>query len=217
MVYFYDLTDYGISKNMELTPIVDNLEYDYTYVSTYETGNYFRTNWKAPNYQLISIDFENYNEECWQIIIPEKKHDVLSWVAPACGYLLLVCYIRDVVNILQLCDWKGRLVTEFELELGTIVDYFAEKKHSEIFFKFQSFLSPGKIYRYDLLKSPLESEVIRQTTIPEFNPCHFIVKQVFYKSLDDVDIPMFIMHKRKALLDGMQPCLLYGKTTLIPR
>lgn len=49
-------------------------------------------------------------------------------------------------NILQLHDLAtGAHLKTFPLEVGSIVGYSGQKKDTEIFYQFTSFLSPGKI------------------------------------------------------------------------
>lgn len=86
-----------------------------------------------------------------------------------------------------------------------------DKKYSEFFFKLQSFLSPGTIYRYDFTYPDIEPTVYREVklNLNGFNKNDFSVQQVFYSSYDGTKIPMFIVQK-KTNDNGPKPCLLYG-------
>lgn len=69
-----------------------------------------------------------------------------EWVACVRSNFLVLCYLHDVKNILQLHDLAtGAHLKTFPLEVGSIVGYSGQKKDSEIFYQFTSFLSPGKI------------------------------------------------------------------------
>ena len=41
---------------------------------------------------------------------------------------------------------------DFPLDIGSVVGFSGEKKHSEIFYKFSSMITPGIIYRVDMAK-----------------------------------------------------------------
>lgn len=57
----------------------------------------------------------------------------------------MLCYLHDVRNVLQLHDLAtGALLKTFPLEVGSIVGYSGQKKDTEIFYQFTSFLSPGE-------------------------------------------------------------------------
>lgn len=56
-------------------------------------------------------------------------------------------------NILQLHSLKtGDKLKTFPLDVGTVVTFTGEKRYSEIFYQFTSFLIPSIIYRVDLKK-----------------------------------------------------------------
>lgn len=69
---------------------------------------------------------------------------ISEWVACVHSKFLVLCYLHDVKNVLQLHDLAtGRHLKTFPLEVGSIVGYSGQKKDSEIFYQFTSFLSPG--------------------------------------------------------------------------
>lgn len=58
---------------------------------------------------------------------------------------LLVNYLHDVKDILQLYDLStGQLVRNLPLKVGTVCGVSCKKKHSEFFYKFTAFTTPGR-------------------------------------------------------------------------
>ena len=57
---------------------------------------------------------------------------------------LLVNYVHDVKDILQLYELSGgRWVRDLPLDVGTVAGLRCKKKHSDLFYKFTSFTTPG--------------------------------------------------------------------------
>ncbi|KAM8953969.1 prolyl endopeptidase [Pelodytes ibericus] len=191
--------------------LIDNFDAEYEYVTNKGTDFTLKTNHHAPNYKLINIDFNNPEESKWKELVPEHNKDVLEWVSCVHTKLLVLCYLHDVKNILQLHDLaSGKHLKTFPLDVGSVVGYSGQKKDSEIFYQFTSFLSPGVIYHCDLTSETLEPRIFREVTVKGFNPSDYQTVQVFYPSKDGTQIPMFIVHKKGIKLDGSHPAFLYG-------
>lgn len=213
LLYFADMESLpnGITGKINLTPIIDKFEAEYDYITSEKTTITVRTNNDAPRYRLINIDLNQPQKENWTTLIGESKKDVLEWADCVRQDLLVVCYNRDVKNVLQIHTLtNGEKVGELPLKPGTIIGYFGKKKHDEIFYNFSSFLTPGIIYRCDLSVQPFIPEVFKEIKVPGFDPSLFEVEQVFYPSKDGTKIPMYILHSTNFKKDSTSPCLLYG-------
>lgn len=105
----------------------------------------------------------------------------------------------------------GTFIRNFPLDIGTLVGFSGKKKYSEIFYSFTSFLTPGRIYRYDFAQPNEEPKVLREIrlSLEGFDSEAYAVNQVFYSSKDGTQIPMFIVQK-KANIGTPRPCMLYG-------
>lgn len=58
---------------------------------------------------------------------------------------LVVNYVHDVKDILQVYELStGTLVRDLPLDVGTVAGVSCKKKHSDFFYKFTSFTTPGK-------------------------------------------------------------------------
>ncbi|CAG7708907.1 unnamed protein product, partial [Allacma fusca] len=214
LVYFASLVEplkEGINSKLELTPIITNFEADYDYVTNDGSVFHFRTNKNAPNYRIVSIDFNNPDINDWVTLVSEHPKDVLDWASAAAHDKLVVCYIHDVKSALSLLRLKdGSLVKNFPLEVGNVTEYSGKREHTDIFFQFTSFLSPGNIFHVDLADENMEARLFREVTLEGFDTSIFTTTQVFYPSKDGTQIPMFIVRKKDTPLNGNNLCLLGG-------
>ncbi|XP_076654693.1 prolyl endopeptidase isoform X1 [Halictus rubicundus] len=211
LVYFTALKpEMKFTEKLQLIQVVDKYEADYEYITNEGSKAIFRTNKGAPNYKLITIDLLDYKEEKWVDLLPEHPHNVLDGACAVHEDKLIVCYIEDVKNVLQLHSLKsGEKLRTFPLDVGKIINFTGEKKYSEIFYHFTSFLVPGIIYRVDL-KNDEEPQVLRDIKVKNFDASMYKTSQIFYTSKDGTKIPMFLVMKHDAVLDSSMPALLYG-------
>ncbi|KAG5674537.1 hypothetical protein PVAND_004499 [Polypedilum vanderplanki] len=222
LIYFADLRKTPeITGKLEFTKVVTEFKNDYDYITNNESIFYFRTNKGAPNYHIIAIDFENYEESNWKTLVPEHPKNVLDWAYCVHKNKMILHYMIDVKSSLQVYSLDtGKFEFEFKLDYGCIQGFSGERDSSEIFFQFVSFLIPGTIYHYDFNSTDSEPKIFKDVTIAGFNRKNYKVDQIFYNSTDGEKIPMFIIKKneneitpRPTLVSGyggfnisIQPC-----------
>ncbi len=200
--YFRDLNEAG----SKFIPVVENEDNDYSMIGSIGDNILVRTNYKAPNYRLISINSKKTDSDYWEEVVPESE-DVLQSVSVAGGKL--ICrYIKDAASQMKVYGMDGKF--EYDIELpgkGTVGGFSGKKDENIGFYSFTSFTYPTTIYKYDFTSK--KSEIYSQPEV-DFNPDDYETKQVFYKSLDGTKVPMFITHKKGLELDGTNPTMLYG-------
>lgn len=214
-LYICDLKtiDYNISGFLPFVKVVDNFDAEYEYITNEGSVFTFKTNLNSPRYRLININFESFLPEDWVTLVEQHEHDVLEWAACVNNSKLVLCYLHDVKSTLHIHDLtSGKRLATLPLDIGSIVGYSGQKKDTEIFYQFVSFLTPGIIYRCCVTGDDFQPVVFRQIKLKDFDQSGFETKQVFYPSLDDpyTKIPMFIIHRKGIELDGSHPLLLYG-------
>lgn len=203
-LYFKDLS----KKEEAFTPIVENLKNDYFVIDNIKENLLVLTNYKAPNYRLVSINTNKPEEGYWEEIIPESPKNVLQSVSLA-GNRLVARYIANASSELKVYSLSGKF--EYDLELptmGTVGGFSGKKEDNIAFYSFTSFTYPTTIFKYNF--ETKESSIYRVPQIKGINPDDYKTEQVFYESNDGTKIPMFITYKKGTVMDGTNPTLLYG-------
>jgi len=213
-LWFYcDLRDFKLQDKLILKPIYDQMGFRFDYITNNGSTVYFKTNLDANNYRIAKLDLEHPAKENWTDVIPNHPQDVLDWAEVYTennqDYILLN-FMRKVVYYLELHKLEGSLVKKFNLPPGTIAKYSGRRRDGEFFFLFTSFLTPGQTFHFDLKDLEKEPKMLRQAKPKNFDPEQFMIEQVFYRSKDNTEVPMFIVHRKDLLKDGSNPCILYG-------
>lgn len=211
--FFCDLSKFGPKDKLILTPIYNKMGYKFEYISNNGETVYFKTNLDATNYRIAKFNLSKPEKENWTDVIPNHVEDVLDWAEIYTvgnkDYILLN-FLRKVVYYLELHELEGKVLKKFDLPPGTITKNSGRRKDDEFFFQFLSFLTPGQTYHFDLKKLDSEPKLLRVSEPKNFTASDYQTNQVFYKSKDGTEIPMFIIHRKDLVKDGSNPCLLYG-------
>ncbi len=198
-----DLTKAG----SKFVTLVDNFENNYGVVDNDGNNLYVVTDKGAPKYQLLKIDITKKPDYTnWEKIIPETS-DLLESVTN-CNGKLVAKYLKDVTSRLYVFDKTGKKENEIQLPGICKIDAFdGGKDDSLAFFTYKTFTSPDVIYKYNMVTNTMN--VWFKPEI-DFKSDDYETKQVFYTSKDGQKVPMFITCKKGLVLDGNNPCFLFG-------
>ncbi len=206
-VYYLDLQD---AKHPQVTGnvvrLLDDFDASYTFLGNDGTVFYVLTDLDAPRKRVIAIDTRHPERARWREIIPQSR-DVLEGVHMIHDRFV-ANYMHDASSRLRLFALDGNLPEDLPLPtLGTVGSISGERKDSEMFYAFTSFLYPTTIFRYDFTAGA--TSVFNAPKI-DFDPAGYETEQMFYTSKDGTRVPMFITHKKGLTLDGSHPTYLYG-------
>jgi prolyl oligopeptidase len=191
-------------------PIVQGIEAFIGAIALHRDRLYIQTNHQAPLGRITAIKLADIStgEFAATTVIPEGAYPLGAWTTV--GDYLFVETIEDVSSRLRMYDLAGKLVKQIELPgVGSINALSAEPEpeSEELLFSFSSFLIPRAVYRMDL--KTLEYTLFHQHEVP-FNPKMFEMEQVWFESLDQTRIPMFLLHKRGIARDGKNAAVIHG-------
>lgn len=196
----------NLGAKHDFLKLTTSFEYNYYVLDHVDNYLYVLTNYKSPKYKLIKINVNSLDIGNWIDVIPEKK-DVLESCVLA-GGKIIASYIEDVKSKVEVYDLSGEKLHQIKLPtIGTVGGISASFKESNAYYTFTSFTVPSVVYKFNT--DNYESDEFFKPQI-DFDFDAYETKQVFYKSKDGTDIPMFIVHKKGIELDGINPTLLYG-------
>ena len=117
-------------------------------------------------------------------------------------------YLHDAASQLKLFTLDGKPMGDVALPtLGSIAQVTGERRDTEMFYAFTSFLYPTTIFRHDFATG--RSTVFKAPEIA-FDPSPYETIQVFYRSKDGTRAPLFLTYKKGLKKDGSNPTYLYA-------
>jgi prolyl oligopeptidase len=201
-IAFLDLND----PKSEPVYLTDNFDHEFAFVGNQENHLFFRTNRNAPRSRLVAVDAGAPGEDNWQELVPESE-SVMRSVSVVGGHFFAT-YLKDAFSQVVQYDLEGERVRAVDLPgIGSVSGFNGKADSAETFYSYSSFNAPPTIYRYDAASG--KSDVFKTADV-DFEPADYIVKQVFYESLDGTRVPMFIAHLADLEISGDTPTLLYG-------
>ena len=186
--------------------LIDNFEYDYTFIDNDGPLFYFRTDNNARNGRIIAIDIRQPEPNHWQEIVPESKDKLES--TTIVGNLICASYLQDAHSTVKLYSCSGKYLRNVDLPgIGTASGFAGRRKDTETFYSYSSYTTPSTIFRYDILTGM--STIWRESKVA-FDAARYTVIQRFFKSKDGTRVPLFIACKKNLELNGKNPTILYG-------
>lgn len=201
MVYFKNLT----AEKAPITPLIDKIEADYTFLGNDGSTFYFRTDKGAPKGKIVKVD-ALAKTPVWTDVIPEVEETLggVSFI----NNQFVVNYLKNAYTQIKIYETSGKFVRDVALPgIGSAGGFGGRREDHETFYSYSSYNTPPTIFRYNMKTG--ESKQFRQAKV-DIVPDNYEVKQQFFKSKDGTSVPMFIVHKKGLKLDGTNPTLLYG-------
>ncbi len=196
----------NLTKNDVFSKLTIGYEFEYKVLDDFNDNLIVLTNYKAPKYKLIKININTLDVGNWRDIIPEKKEVLEN--CTLIGDKIVASYIQDAKSKVEVYDINGEKVNNVDLPtLGVFNKINGSQQDSLAFYSFSSFTVPTTIYKYNV-NTNKSTEFFKPAI--NFNFDDYETKQVFYKSKDETEVPMFIVCKKGTELNGKNPTLLYG-------
>jgi prolyl oligopeptidase len=167
---------------------------------------FVQTNWEAPKGRILEIDLANPQRTAWKEVVPEREDAIEGF--DLSGGRLFVRTLHNVISRIERFGLDGEPQGEIELPgPGTAGTPSGSWEGKSAFFGFESFTSPSRVYRYDVETG--ETELWSRAEVP-FDATGITTEQVWFRSDDGTEVPMFLVYREDLPRDGNRPTLLYG-------
>jgi prolyl oligopeptidase len=166
---------------------------------------YVKTDYHAPNGCIMKAD-PGVMPEAWTSVVPEAPNAIEAW--SIVGGKIYVSRLKDVKTETSVYQLDGKPAGKVEYEgIGSASRIEGRTTDRYGFYQFQSFIQPPTLYRLDTATG--KKDVFFQPKVP-FDSAQYEARQVFFKSKDGTQIPMFIAGKKGLKQDGTERLLMTG-------
>jgi prolyl oligopeptidase len=192
-------------REAQARPLFSAWDALYTFIGAHGDELFFQTTKDAPLGRVIAVDAREPRSAA-RTVVPEGSTALQE--ASYVGGRVIAKYVEDAHGVARVYERDGRPLGIVPLPgLGGIEGFYGRGTQEETFFSYTDFLTPRKIYRFDVAAT--RATLWREPRIPTLN-AQFVTEQVFLSSKDGTRVPMYITHRRDMPRDGNQPFLLYG-------
>ncbi|MGO9338968.1 MAG: prolyl oligopeptidase family serine peptidase [Terracidiphilus sp.] len=179
---------------------------DSRFTARYAKGAwYVKTDYQAPKGRILRAD-PGIMPDVWKTIVPESADVIDGW--SIVGGKIYVNRLKDVKTETSVYTLDGKPAGAIDYEgIGSASQVIGRTIDRYGYFLFQSIVKPWTVYRLDTVTG--KREVFFQPRIP-FDSSQYELKQVFFKSKDGTQVPMFVAGKKGLKMDGSERLLMTG-------
>jgi prolyl oligopeptidase len=166
---------------------------------------YVKTDYQAPKGKILKA-YPGILPDVWPTIVPEGPNVIDNW--SIVGGKIYVNRLKDVKTETSVYALDGKPAGTVEFDgIGSASGVDGRTTDRYGYVSFSSFIVPPVIYRLDTVTG--KREVFFQSKAP-FDSSQYELKQVFFKSKDGTQVPMFIAGQKGLKMDGTERLLMTG-------
>ncbi len=167
---------------------------------------YLRTDWNAPTGRVMVADPTQPALESWRELIPARPESVLQSITGV-GGRLIAKYLEQARSRILTFDTEGVIVGELNFDaLGSVGGIRGRWNQEAAYFDFSSFHIPRSVYRYEVQHGT--KSVWAKPSIP-VDSSLYNAQQAWVTADDGAKIPIFVVHRKGLVLDGMNPTIVF--------
>ncbi|HEY1837992.1 MAG TPA: prolyl oligopeptidase family serine peptidase [Rhizomicrobium sp.] len=190
----------------KIVPLYTTNDASYAPVGIDNGTLYLQTDLDAPRGRIVATSLEAPSPAHWRVVVPEGSGVIRS--AGLAGGKLIVNSEDIAKSRLDLYGLDGKPIGPLSTPgIGSVSGLSVRNDSDTIYYGFTSFLDPASIYSHDVKTG--KTDTFFKPDV-KFDSSPYETKQVFFRSKDGTEVPMFIVAKKGVPLDGSNPTILYG-------
>lgn len=172
---------------------------------------YIRTNDQGKTFRLVTAPVNDPGKKNWKEIIPARKDVMIEGVSCFAGHF--VVYERENgLNKMRIADLRtgqSHYIEFPEPVYSAFPSTNAEFNTTAFRYSYQSLVTPGSIYDYDV--KTRKRELLKQTEVlGGYDAKQYQSERVYARASDGARVPISLVYKKDLKRDGRRPLLLYG-------
>jgi oligopeptidase B len=172
---------------------------------------YILTNYKAPNYRIMTAPVDNPTIDYWEEFISENMKYKIEEMIMFKDYLVLKERGEGLTKfrLINLKNRSERYVEFPEPVYSVFPDSNFEFDTKYFRYMYMSFITPRSVFDYDIEKG--ESILLKQKEVRGgYNKDNYVCERIYAKAYDGVMIPISLVYKKDLPRDGKNPAYLYS-------
>ena len=172
---------------------------------------YIRVNDTGRNFRLVKVPAADPGSKNWKEVVAQNPNIMMNHVEMFKDFYVLLEreHGLEQIRVTNLQSAQSRRI-EFP-EPAYMSSSYVNRVYetSEFRYAYQSPITPPSVFAYDMEKST--STLLKQKEVPGgYDRTKYVVEQIYAPARDGVTVPISVLHRKDAKLDGKEPLYLYG-------
>jgi len=165
----------------------------------------------CPNFKLVATPVADPGPESWRVLIPHSREVFLTDVDVFARHMV-ISERRGGYRAMRV--WRFSDGAEHLIELPEVVSAAAASGNHEydmdtVRFSYTSLVTPRSVFDYDM-NTRKRTLLKREEILGGYDPANYETHRLYALATDGVQVPISIVHRKGLVLNGQNPCLLYG-------
>ena len=203
-LYYVDLRDpHAPALSAPVVPLLDAFDAAWGFLGNDDSVFYLVTDKDAPKRKVVRLDTR---DRASAVIVPEQSDPLES--VHLIQDVLVAGYLHHAHAQMRRFRLTGEELAAVALpSLGSVAELSGDRYSTTLYFAFTSFLTPTAIMSHHVGSGV--TAFWRVPAVP-FDAAAYETRQVFVRSKDGTELPMFITGRRDRPADAAAPVYLYG-------